>query len=59
MIGQLTQFSIYDLWGEKQVHLKFRDNKLILVGENGSGKTTLINYISNILTYIKSSSCFY
>ncbi len=23
MIGQLTQFSIYDLWGEKQVHLKF------------------------------------
>ena len=38
MIGKLKQFSIFDLWGDKQVILDFKDNKLILVGENGSGK---------------------
>ena len=49
MIGQLIQFSIYDLWGEKQVQLKFRDNKLILVGENGSGKTTILRIVYETL----------
>lgn len=49
MIGQLKQFSIYDLWGEKQVHLKFHDNKLILVGENGSGKTTILRIVYETL----------
>lgn len=49
MIGQLIQFSIYDLWGEKQVHLKFHDNKLILVGENGSGKTTILRIVYETL----------
>lgn len=49
MIGLLEQFSIYDLWGEKEVHLKFHNNKLILVGENGSGKTTILRIVYETL----------
>ena len=49
MLGQLVRFSIYDLWGEKEVHLKFQNNKLILVGENGSGKTTILRIIYETL----------
>lgn len=49
MIGTLEQFSIYGLWGEKQVDLKFKDNKLILVGENGSGKTTILRIVYETL----------
>ena len=50
MVGQLTKFSIYDLWGEKDIHLQFHNNKLILVGENGSGKTTILRIIYETLT---------
>lgn len=49
MVGKLIQFSIYDLWGEKEIHLKFNDNKLILVGENGSGKTTILRIVYETL----------
>lgn len=49
MVGQLTEFSIYDLWGEKNVHLRFLENKLILVGENGSGKTTILRIVYETL----------
>lgn len=45
MIGRLKSFSIYDLWGDKEVHLKFDNNSLILVGENGSGKTTILRIL--------------
>ena len=49
MIGKLKQFSIFDLWGDKQVILDFKDNKLILVGENGSGKTTILRIVYETL----------
>lgn len=35
--------------GERQIHLKFHDNKLILVGENGSGKTTILRIVYETL----------
>lgn len=49
MIGQLVRFSIFNLWGEREVHLKFQDNKLVLVGENGSGKTTILRIVYETL----------
>lgn len=49
MLGNVEEFSIYSLWGEKDIHLTFDDNKLILVGENGSGKTTILRIIYETL----------
>ena len=42
----LTQFDVKNLHGRPgTISLRFRDNKLILVGENGAGKTTMLNLL--------------
>ncbi len=50
MMGNLVRFSIFKLWGERDVHLKFNNNSLILVGENGSGKTTILRIVYETLS---------
>lgn len=49
MYNKIERFVINKLWGEKTVDLKFKDNKLIIVGENGSGKTTILRIIYETL----------
>lgn len=49
MSGQLNRFYIHGLWGEKDVDLRFENNRLIMVGENGSGKTTILRIIYETL----------
>lgn len=49
MAQKLEAFTINDLWGEKRVDLKFKDNNLIIVGENGSGKTTILRILYETL----------
>ena len=49
MTANLSRFSIHDLWGEKDICLKFENNRLILVGENGSGKTTILRIVYETL----------
>ena len=49
MVSSIKSFSIYDLWGEKDVNLRFEDNILILVGENGSGKSTILRIVYETL----------
>lgn len=49
MNSAIERFSIINLWGEKQVNLRFDDNKLILVGENGSGKSTILRIVFETL----------
>lgn len=37
------EISIYGLFGENDVHIPIKDNRLILVGYNGIGKSTILN----------------
>lgn len=41
----LTIFKINKLYGRQDCTLKFKDNRLILVGENGAGKTTVLRIL--------------
>lgn len=57
---EIKSFRIKKLYGERDIHLKFKGNVLIIVGENGSGKTTILRIIylflsgrwSTLLRYI-------
>jgi predicted ATPase len=39
----ITEFSIYGLFGYKDLSLKFKNSVQIYIGENGFGKTTILN----------------
>jgi predicted ATP-binding protein involved in virulence len=41
----IKSIEIRNLFGEKNYHIKLKDNTLILVAENGAGKTTIVNII--------------
>lgn len=42
-LSQLKSFSIYGLFGFKNVEIPFDKEAVILIAENGSGKTTILN----------------
>ncbi len=42
---KITVFKIKKLYGRQDFVLKFKDNRLILVGENGAGKTTVLRML--------------
>jgi len=54
---KFKSFSVYGLFGTKDIHIPFNDNTLILIGENGIGKTQLLNIFYYTLTknFIKLS----
>lgn len=47
---RLKEFKITKLFGYKDVHLKFENDVLILMGENGAGKTSILNALYFTLT---------
>lgn len=49
-MAKITNFKITKLHGYKDLNIKFKDNKLILVGENGSGKTSVLRIFYYFLT---------
>lgn len=49
-MNSLQEFKITKLFGYKNVHLKFENDTLILMGENGIGKTSILNALYFTLT---------
>lgn len=49
-MNNLQEFKITKLFGYKNVHLKFENDTLILMGENGTGKTSILNALYFTLT---------
>lgn len=47
---QITDFIVEGLHGYKNFSIKFKDNRLVLVGENGSGKTSVLRIFYYFLT---------
>lgn len=47
---EISSFTIKGLHEKKDVHIRFRDNTLILVGENGTGKTTCLHLFFYLIT---------
>lgn len=50
MAYQLTEFTVNGLQGTRDIQVRLKDDKLVLVGENGSGKTTLITLMFHFLS---------
>lgn len=46
---QLLQFDIKGLYGLRDYEIRFKDNRLVIVGENGSGKTTVFKIMYHTL----------
>src|SRR6218665_1849858 len=47
---KISNFTIKGLHDKKDVHIAFKDNTLILVGENGTGKTTCLQLFYYLIT---------
>ena len=45
MISKLKKVTIKNLFGDRDVSIDIKDNKLILIADNGSGKTTILKMI--------------
>ncbi|MBK9210337.1 MAG: AAA family ATPase [Anaerolineales bacterium] len=50
MSGIITNFKIEALHNSKNINVKIKDNKLVIVGENGTGKSTVANFIYFFIT---------
>ncbi|WP_216325006.1 AAA family ATPase [Deinococcus aestuarii] len=46
----VEEFYIHDLYGSRNVRIRFRESQLILVGENGRGKTTILSIFYYTIT---------
>jgi len=42
---KITEFAIRGLYGQRNITIPIRDNRVVLVGVNGLGKTTIINLL--------------
>lgn len=49
-MSDITRFEIKKLHGNLNFDLKFKDNKLILVGENGTGKSTVLKMLYYVMS---------
>lgn len=46
----IKEFSIYNLFGDRNFIIKFKSSTNILIGENGTGKTTVLNILYALLS---------
>ena len=51
----LSKFKIKNLFGNRDIHIDFKDSCVILVGENGLGKTTILHMLYCLLSHDYSS----
>ncbi len=46
----IKEFSIFGLFGDRNLIIKFKSPTKILIGENGTGKTTVLNILYSVLS---------